>query len=207
MENDDSTPLLAILKALGDKSRLALFRILCSGETTVGELAAKIKLKEPTVSHHLTRLREAGLVTLRTSGTQRFYRVNSSGVDTLKTLIQGIDQVAIPPQTKKANDDQWIAALGWSEEDQKVLRKHTQDGRLKEIPVKQKKILVVLRWLATRFQPDQAYTENEVNTILKSIYESDYVSLRRYLIAFGFLRRETAGGKYWLDREVSVKQD
>jgi DNA-binding transcriptional ArsR family regulator len=61
-----------MLKALADDSRLALLRLLNEGERTVGDLARQVDLGEPTVSHHLSRLREAGLVTLRMAGNQRF---------------------------------------------------------------------------------------------------------------------------------------
>jgi hypothetical protein len=33
--------------------------------------------------------------------------------------------------------------------------------------------------------------------VLKSVYEADFVSLRRDLVDFGYLRRERGGGKYW----------
>jgi hypothetical protein len=190
-----------MLKALADYSRLSLLRRLHAGEQTVGDLAKSIDLGEPTVSHHLSRLREAGLVTLRMAGNQRFYRANESGLAKFKRLAQNIE--IPPPQPERAADDGWIACLGWDAQDQQVLREHTRGGKITHLPNKQKKLMVLLRWLATHFAPDQRYSELEVNEVLKRVYAEDYVSLRRDLVDSGYLRRERGGGKYWLAPEES----
>ena len=188
---------LEMLKALAHESRLALMRLLNEGERTVGDLAEKIKLGEPTVSHHLAKLRAAGLVTLRMAGNQRYYRIHANGLARFKQLVAVIEQ--FPPQPEPVEDDfGWIAGLGWEAEDQQVLRDYTSFGVLTHLPTKQKKTLVILRWLATLFQPDMLYSEQEVNALLKAVYAEDFVSLRRDLVDFGYLRRERGGGKYWL---------
>lgn len=210
METPQEEPVLFMLKALADESRLALLRLLNEREYTVGELAEKVKLGEPTVSHHLSRMREAGLVTLRMAGNQRFYRINETGLAKFKKLAADVEKLPPAAEEPVVSDNQWISALGWSDEDQQVLRDYTQNGRLTRFPNKQKKTIVVLRWLATLFQPDRLYSESEVNTILKSVYEEDFVSLRRDLVDFGYLRRERGGGKYWLAPEsadISEKEN
>ena len=190
-------PILEMLKALADASRLTLLRLLNEGERTVGDLAHAVALTEPTVSHHLSKLRETGFVSLRTAGNQRFYRANASGLAAFKQLVADIEQM--PPQTEAVvSDNRWIEALGWPEEDQEVLREHTQSGLLTRPPAKQKRLIVILRWLATLFEPDRLYTESEVNAVLKAVYAEDYAGLRRDLVDFGYLRRERGGGKYWL---------
>jgi DNA-binding transcriptional ArsR family regulator len=189
--------ILNMLKALADESRLSLLRLIHDHEYTVGDLARQVNLSEPTVSHHLARLREAGLVTLRMAGNQRFYRINDGGLAKFKRLVAEIEKLPTPVEVV-ASDDQWIMALGWDAADQQVLRDHTNNGRLTRLPTKQKKLFVILRWLATLFQPDTLYTELQVNSILKAVYEVDYVSLRRDLVDMGYLRRERGGGKYWL---------
>lgn len=200
--------LLDMLKSLADESRLTLLRLLHEHEHTVGDLAERVNLTEPTVSHHLARLREAGLVTLRIAGNQRFYRINDSGLAQFKQLVADIERLPSRPEPV-ASDDQWIAALGWDAWDQQVLRDHTVNARLTRLPTKQKKLIVILRWLATLFQPDRLYTEPEINAILKTAYEEDYVGLRRDLVDFGYLRRERGGGKYWLapaDEGIGLSQ-
>lgn len=189
--------ILYMLKALADESRLTLLRLLNEREQTVGELARQVALGEPTVSHHLSRLREAGFVTLRMAGNQRFYRINATGLALFKRLAAEIEQAPSPVEPLTP-DDAWIAELGWDAADQQVLREHTRGGLLTHLPAKQKKLLVILRWLSTLFESDRLYSEAEVNDILKTRYEEDYVSLRRDLVDMGYLRREKGGGKYWL---------
>jgi DNA-binding transcriptional ArsR family regulator len=197
MEVQTQKRLLDQLKAIADESRLSLFQLVCANEHTVGDLAEQVSLTEPTVSHHLAKLREAGLVTLRMAGNQRFYRVNTNGLKAFKKLVAEIER--LPTIEEPAvSDDSWIDALGWDAQDQQVLREYTRHGRLTQIPAKQKKQIVILRWLATLFQPERLYTEPEVNTILKAAYPEDHVTLRRDLVDFGYLRRERGGGKYWL---------
>ena len=198
MKPQPQEDLLNMLKALAYESRLALLRLLNEREHTVGELAARVGLAEPTVSHHLTRLREAGLVNLRMAGSQHFYRVHADGLARFKRLAQAIEQTPPAPDPRPA-DDGWIEALGWPAADQQVLREFTQDGVLVRLPIKQqKKLQVILRWLATLFEPEKLYTEAGVNAILKAVYPEDHVGLRRDLVDFGYLRRDRAGGKYML---------
>lgn len=200
MEIRGQVDILFMLKALADESRLALLRLLSANECTVGDLARKIELGEPTVSHHLAKLREAGLVTLRMAGNQRYYRLNATGLARFKKLAAEIEQTP-PAAEPEAADDSWIAALGWPAYDQQVLREHIRGKRITHLPTKQKKTLVLLRWLATLFEPGRLYSEVEVNEILKAAFPEDYVSLRRDLIAFGYVQREPGGRKYWLAPE------
>lgn len=197
MSESDLYDILEMLKALADESRLAILRLLQPGEQTVGDLAKQVDLGEPTVSHHLTRLREAGFVSLRMAGNQRYYRINSVGLARFKRLAAEIE---LPqPKIELSDDDtQWIDALGWEKEDAQVLRDHTQGTKITHLPTKQKKLLVLLRWLATMFQAGTLYSEAEVNEVLKAVYKEDYISLRRDLVDLGYLRRERGGGKYWV---------
>lgn len=76
-----------------------------------------------------------------------------------------------------------------------VLRSFLDDtGRLRSIPVKVSKRLVVLDHLAQLFEPGERYPEAEVNRRLRAAHD-DVAALRRYLVEEGFLDR--AGGIYW----------
>ncbi len=189
--------LMTTLKVLADDSRLTLLRLINEREYNVGELAAAVELTEATVSHHLAKLHSAGLVNLRMDGTRRFYGLNRAALARFKEAVQHLEETPPTPEPVEA-DDSWIAALGWDAADQQVLRDHTVSGKLTQIPSKQKKLIVVLRWLATLFEADRLYTEPEINEIIKSVHSEDHVSLRRDLVDFGYLRRERGGGKYWL---------
>jgi len=64
------------------------------------------------------------------------------------------------------------------------------DGPLMRMPLKQKGKIAILKHIITRFDSQKKYTEKEINELLKNIY-SDYITLRRYLIDYGFLNRYT----------------
>lgn len=79
-------------------------------------------------------------------------------------------------------------------EEEKVLATFVRDGRLVQIPARQGKKLVILRWLVERFEPGRSYPEPEVNERLRQV-NPDYAALRRYLVDAGLMQRE--GGVYW----------
>jgi hypothetical protein len=62
----------------------------------------------------------------------------------------------------------------------------------------------VLQEIADEFQRGQAYTEKEVNQILKAVND-DYVTVRRYLIEYGYLDRKPDGSQYWLKENRKVQ--
>lgn len=198
----DRDSLVQAIKALADENRIKLLTLLNSRECNVSEMAALMGLTEPTISHHLARLREAGLVNLRAAGNQRFYRLNRGMLTLLGQRLAELETA--PFEAVKENDQSWIEALNLDEFDRKVLYDYTVNRQLKHIPVQQKKLMAVLRWLATEFQPNVKYTEREVNAILVQHHE-DFARLRRELIDFGFLRRERGGGQYWLTPENETK--
>jgi DNA-binding transcriptional ArsR family regulator len=67
-----------IFDVLADGTRRELLSRLerHGGEVTVGTLVAELGLAQPTVSKHLARLREAGLVAVREEGQHRYYRLD-----------------------------------------------------------------------------------------------------------------------------------
>ena len=188
-------PMADFFKTLADENRLRMLNLLKNEERNVGEIAALLGVTEPTVSHHMSKLREVGLVTLRQVGNERRYRLNVGALDRWKQKVMNVENLALEPD-RTPPDTRWIDALDLSEEDRKVLRDYTEGGRLKRIPSKEKKLMAVLRWLALDFEPDVLYTEKEVNARIQA-HHRDCASLRRDLIDFQFLRRERDGSTYW----------
>ena len=68
---------------LGDRTRLQIVMLLSKGPRNVSSLCETLRLPQPTASHHLALLREAGLISNRREGKQIFYSLNGSddGVD------------------------------------------------------------------------------------------------------------------------------
>ncbi len=67
-------------KALADDTRQKIMRLCCCDWLSVSEIVDKMKVTQPTVSHHLAVLREAGLVKVREEGKQTFYTLNQNRV-------------------------------------------------------------------------------------------------------------------------------
>ncbi|GGE68416.1 DUF2087 domain-containing protein [Priestia taiwanensis] len=85
------------------------------------------------------------------------------------------------------------------EERDKVLAKYFSDGMLKTFAMKEKYKIIVLREIVKRFDSEATYHEKEVNEIIKAVY-NDYVTVRRYLIEYGFLDRNRDGSQYFLKK-------
>jgi ArsR family transcriptional regulator len=63
-------------KALADQTRQKIMHECCCTWLSVNEIVQKVAVSQPTVSHHLAVLREAGLVDVRQDGKQTFYTLN-----------------------------------------------------------------------------------------------------------------------------------
>ena len=63
-------------KAIADETRQKIMSLCCCSWLSVNEIVAKTNVTQPTVSHHLGILREAGLVNVREDGKQTFYTLN-----------------------------------------------------------------------------------------------------------------------------------
>lgn len=81
-------------KAFGDRSRLKILGLLASREMTVGDITKEIGLSQPTVSRHLSILREADIVNNRRDGQQVFYSLNKTSVS--KCCIGFCDCLVVP---------------------------------------------------------------------------------------------------------------
>ena len=107
MEAEEIEPIADSFKALGHPHRLSLMKrlldraVACS-ETDrpnscemdpsccgFGELAAKLDIGKPTVSHHLKELRQAGLIERSKEGRRVYVRVRQDRVDELQHFLSG----------------------------------------------------------------------------------------------------------------------
>ena len=80
------------LAALSDPTRLKIMYYLTQEEVTPSELAKRLHLRAPTVTHHLNELRRAGLVNLTFRGQEKLYRSRLEAIDdsctSLKEFLQ-----------------------------------------------------------------------------------------------------------------------
>ncbi len=87
---DWAADLAQMFKALGDPVRLRLLSLVASsasGEACVCDLTAPFALSQPTISHHLKVLREAGLLDCERRGTWVWYRVVPAGLAQLAAVL------------------------------------------------------------------------------------------------------------------------
>ena len=84
--------LLRSLKAMADTTRLKILYYLSREELTPSELSRRLRLRAPTVTHHLSELRLAGLVNLTVRGQEKFYSARREAVSAaLENLDQFLD--------------------------------------------------------------------------------------------------------------------
>jgi hypothetical protein len=164
-------------KALGHPVRLLILNLLEIQPRHGEELATILHLKPATISHHLSKLSDAGLLE---SKKDQYYQTYFLLADALNHTIA--EMVHLPQRGLKAE----------VEEDayrKKVLHTFFSRGRLKQIPTQVKKQQIVMEKIVEDFEPDRTYSEREVNHILLDFNE-DVATLRRSLISFKLMERE-----------------
>jgi ArsR family transcriptional regulator len=67
-------------KAIADETRQKIMNLVCCNSLSVSEIVEKLDVSQPTVSHHLAILRDAGLVDIREEGKQTFYTLNQERI-------------------------------------------------------------------------------------------------------------------------------
>jgi predicted transcriptional regulator len=177
--------LLAFFKALSDPNRLKILGLLAAHPYSVEELAAALNLGASTVSHHLARLSEAGLVKARAESYYNIYSLQTSHLEEMSKRLLARENLV-----KLAED---VDGETFSK---RVLHDFlTPDGRMKAFPAQQKKYLVILeQHILPTVEFNRRYTEKELNELLKRFNE-DFASIRRDLIDFKFMAREN--NIYW----------
>jgi ArsR family transcriptional regulator len=88
MSADEAETVANLLKALSDPIRLRLMSMIAAAdEACVCDLTAPFDVSQPTISHHLKVLREAGLVDSERRGTWVWYRARRDALDAVGGLF------------------------------------------------------------------------------------------------------------------------
>lgn len=179
-----SEELVNLFKALADTSRLKIIGLLAQQPYSVEELAALLKLKPSTISHHLSKLAEAGLVSAKAESYYNVYQLEAKALEEKSRGLLSRDDLNAA-----------VADVDLDAYDHKVIEDYSaRDGRLKTLPAQRKKLEAVLRHVVKAFKNDKHYSEKQVNEIL-SRYNDDTATLRRELIGFHLMQREN--NEYW----------
>lgn len=181
MESSTLDPLLKFFKVLANENRLKMLCLLADREANVGELSSYLRLRAPTVSHHLNKLKDLDLVKMRRERNDHLYRLNLDGLHGVRReVLSSLSGREIPAAMPRHDRfDVW---------ETKVLNTFISGERIRFLPAQEKKKLVLLRWLVEKFEKGRTYTEKEVNGIIEPHY-ADYCTLRRYLVDFGLMSR------------------
>ena len=181
-----SEELVVFYKALADANRLKIVGLLAGHSYSVEELAALLNLKPSTVSHHLSKLAQVGLVNARTESYYNVYRLEEKALEEKsRRLLSREDFTTAAADVDLDTYDRKM-----------VLDFSRRDGSLKTIPAQRRKLEAVLRHIVKVFEPDKRYSEKQVNKLLSGFHE-DTATLRRELIGYGLMEREGGGGEYW----------
>ena len=181
-----SEELVTFFKALADANRLKIVGLLAEKAYSVEELAALLKLKPPTISHHLAKLVEAGLVKSRAESYYSMYQLDQSVLESKARSM--FSQRELSTVAAEVDADAY---------DNKVIKDYSRrDGSLKTLPSQRKKLEAILRYVVKAFDMEKRYSEKQVNEILAR-YHADTATLRRELVGFGLMQREGGGGEYW----------
>lgn len=168
---------IKIMKCLADKSRILIINNLMEGPMYVELLSQRLNLASSTISFHLKKLEDAELVY---SVKEQYYIVYYLNQDvfsmTVKDLIILKDSER---DVEKEREKQYKDG---------VIKDFFEYGKLKSIPVQQKKRRIVLEKILESFQTTKEYTEREVNIIIADFHD-DFCTIRRDMVGFDMLER------------------
>ena len=173
MHTDKQQTLLQLCQTVLDENRLRILGFLANRPASVSEMATALDQTEPMVSRQLAKLREARLVNIGRKDDRSVYQLDLAFLHGIKK-----DFFASDPTPASAPLNQT----------DKILNSFVDGERLIEIPAKHTKRLVVLEWLADKFETGVEYPERTVNELLQR-HHPDHAYLRRLLVDHGLMER------------------
>ena len=173
--------LLSFVKAMASADRLRIVGLLSQGSKRAAEIAEALGMHPSDMMRHLEQLTASGVV----SEADGVYDLNEKAIE---SLARGQFEGKRPSYVPKEDQE---------EDARKVLKNYLNaDGTIKQIPQMGNKLLIILNFIVDAFSFDANYTEKEVNTILRR-FHLDTAALRRYLVDYGLMARESDGTRYW----------
>ncbi|PPQ49986.1 ArsR family transcriptional regulator [Paenibacillus peoriae] len=169
-------------KALADPTRMRILLLLSRGEMHGQALAKKLNLSQPTVTHHASKLREAGVIKERRDKNMVYFTLNPE-------LIRQHAEATVRFIFEKGEGEEEMSELNETLEASVLRNFFSKDGKLRQIPAQYKKKLIVLQMLAEKLEPGRIYPERELNEWIKQ-YHEDFATIRRELIMHQFMYRE-----------------
>ena len=145
---------LQLFKCLADRSRLRIVQALLQEDMYTERLAQRLALTPATISFHLKKLEEAGLVTSR---SEQYY--------TMYALCREDLTLPVLELIGSATDQRSQQELREQQYRQKVIETFFEYGRLRAIPAQRKKERICLEEIVEKLQMGRVYTETELNEV------------------------------------------
>lgn len=166
-----------LFKLLADKSRLQILKSLIIEDMYVEILAKRLSLTPSTISFHLKKLEDAGLVYSRKEQYYNIYSINQN-IFTSR-IIDLLKENSSELELQQEREENYR---------KKVIDSFFKYGKLTSIPVQRKKKTIILQEIAKAFERNRTYTEREVNIIIADFHD-DFCTIRRDLISENLLER------------------
>lgn len=167
-------------KALGDLTRIRIIALLQQGPLHGQAIAGKLGLKPPTITHHIAKLREVGLIKERRDKNTIYFSLNTKMLEMSAQAVLNVGKGGTSKMEMAVTEEERAA----------IIRNFfTNDGKLKNYPAQRKKKLVVLAHIVKGLDFGKIYQEKDINEYLKKFHE-DYATLRRELIMCQYMYRE-----------------
>lgn len=179
-----------LFKALADNSRLAIVNFLMKKDGYVEEISRGLNLAASTVSFHLKKLEEAGLVTKTKEQYYTLFSVNK------EVFEQSLHELV--------TSDKKIPVFDYTAEEKfsrKVEHTFFTNGRLTKLPAQYKKRKIVLDKIASVFKTGEVLPEKDVDARIEIIYD-DYCTIRRMLVDEGYFSR--TNGIYTVEKSGTI---
>jgi biotin operon repressor len=167
-------------KALGDLTRVRIIGLLQQGPLHGQAIAEKLGLKPPTITHHMAKLREVGLIKVKRDKNTIYFSLNTKALENSAKAILTVGTGGEASMEMSVTAEERAAIIN---------NFFTKDGKLKNVPAQRKKKLVVLAHMVKGLEFGKVYQEKEINEYLKQFHE-DYATLRRELIMCQYMYRE-----------------
>ncbi|MDZ4719604.1 MAG: DUF2087 domain-containing protein [Roseiflexaceae bacterium] len=210
-----TSEVLSRVAPLADETGLRLLDFIArQGEVTTQDLIAMLGISQSGVSRHLKAL-GGYILERRGEGASKRYRLSRSHLDwtivTLRRFLEtehGLIEEAdltvngrgfVPVSGQPIGPQRSTAPVEMNAPAE-LKRFMDANGLLNAFPTRRRDQMVVLAFLAEKFEIGRDYSEREINAVLKSTLSptnNDFVTLRRELFEVGLLKRERDGSRYW----------
>lgn len=175
-------------KALSDPTRIRILFLLKQGPMHGQALAGRLGVSAPTITHHMGKLRDAGVVQERREKNTIYFALHEQ---LFKQNAEAILRAFFDNSAIQMEDSQMTEKVTDNNQfhNSVINNFFTLDGKLKHIPSQRKRKLVVFEHMVRELQPGRKYVEKEINEYIKRFHH-DYCTIRREFIINHYMYRE-----------------